>query len=71
MLLLLFLLTNFYYILCFSASYITIPADTEALSDVIFPFIGIFTRKSQFSFTNLLIPNPSLPITMAIAPFKS
>ena len=65
--LLLFYFVNF----CFRASYITIPAETEAFKDVIFPFIGIFTKKSQFSFTSLLIPKPSLPIIIASAPFKS
>ena len=30
-----------------------------------------FTNISQFSFTNLLIPNPSLPITIAIGPVIS
>ena len=68
------IICQFYFFVkhfCLIASYITIPAETEAFKDVIFPFIGIFTRKSQFSFTSLLIPNPSLPIIIAIGPFKS
>ena len=63
--------TFYYLFLCLTASYITIPADTDAFSDVTLPFIGIFTRKSQFFLTSSLIPNPSLPMTMAIGPFKS
>ena len=38
----------------------------EALSELTFPFIGILTKRSQFSFTNLDIPLPSLPITITI-----
>ena len=60
-----------YSFLCFTASYITIPADTEAFSDVIFPFIGIFTKKSQFFFTFSLIPCPSFPITTPSGPVRS
>ena len=59
------------YILCLTASYITIPADTDALSDVISPFIGILINISAFSLTNFPIPKPSLPITIAKGPFKS
>ena len=54
--------------LCLTTSYITIPAETDAFNDVIVPFIGIFSNTSQFSFTNLLIPNPSLPITIETEP---
>ena len=62
---------KFYFSLCCSASYKIIPVDTDAFNDVIFPFIGIFTKKSQLFFTLLLIPLPSLPITIPIGPVKS
>ena len=35
------------------------------------PFMGILSRKSQFSSVNLLIPSPSAPITSAAGPVKS
>ena len=40
-------------------------AAAEALSEEILPFIGMLTRKSHFSRTSLVIPSPSLPMTMA------
>lgn len=60
-----------YFFLCLTISYITIPADTDAFSEFIFPFIGIFTNPSQFFFTKSLIPKPSLPIIMADPSLKS
>ena len=48
-----------------------IPAETEAFKEVICPFIGIFISISALTYTNLLIPNPSLPIITAKGPFKS
>ena len=44
---------------------------SDAFNEVIFPFIGIFTNISVFSFTNLLIPKPSLPTIIQIGPVKS
>ena len=58
------------FILCFTTSYITIPAETEAFNELILPFIGILSNTSQFSFTKFDIPFPSFPITIAIAPVK-
>lgn len=60
-----------YLILCLTISYITIPADTDAFNEFIFPFIGIFTSPSQFFLTKSLIPKPSLPIIMATPSLKS
>lgn len=48
-----------------STSYITNAPATEALSESKLPFMGIFTRKSHFSFTNRRIPFPSFPMMMA------
>ena len=46
---------------------------TDAFSESISPTIGIEAVISQFSFTSLLTPSPSLPITRPIGPvrFKS
>ena len=54
--------------LCLAISYIRMPAATEALSELILPFIGSDTMKSHFSRTRRLIPLPSEPTTRATAP---
>ena len=46
-------------------------AAAEAFRELIFPFMGILTVKSQVSATKRLMPLPSLPMTMAAGPFKS
>ena len=43
---------------------------TEALRDVISPFIGIPATKSHFSLTSLLTPSPSLPTTSPTGPVR-
>jgi len=43
-----------------------IAAATEAFSELIWPFIGMLTKKSHFSFISLDIPFPSLPIIKQI-----
>ena len=53
---------------CLEISYISMPAATEALREVIFPFMGRDTIKSHFSFTSLPIPFPSEPITSPTGP---
>ena len=47
-----------------------IAAAADALRDEILPFMGILTLKSQLSETRRLMPCPSLPMTMAAAPFE-
>ena len=54
--------------LCLATSYMSTPAATEALSEFIFPFIGIDTMKSHFSLTSRLMPFPSEPITSPTPP---
>ena len=46
-------------------------AATEALRELILPFIGIEITPSHFSLTNRLTPLPSEPMTIAVAPVKS
>ena len=57
--------------LCLMISYINMAAALLAFSELILPAIGIDTVKSHFSFTSLLIPLPSLPMTIAIGPLRS
>ena len=57
--------------LCLMISYINMAAALLAFSELILPDIGIDTVKSHFSFTSLLIPLPSLPMTIAIGPLRS
>ena len=47
------------------------PVATEALRESISPNIGIEATKSHFSFTSLLTPLPSFPITSPIEPLRS
>jgi len=54
-----------------NASYITSAAATEALSEVIFPLIGICAMKSHFFLTSSDNPLPSLPMTIAVGDLKS
>ena len=54
-----------------TASYISMPAQTEALSELTLPNIGSDSTTSQFSLTSFPSPKPSLPITSANAPDKS
>ena len=49
-----------------TASYIKIPAATEALSDSMLPCIGIFIFKSEPSISSREIPLPSFPIMSAM-----
>lgn len=60
----------FYCNRCLTISYASTPAATEAFSESISPFIGIDAMKSQFSFTSLLTPDPSFPMTRPIGPVK-
>jgi hypothetical protein len=46
------------------------PAATEALRELILPFIGRDTITSHFSRTRREIPLPSLPMTSAAPPLK-
>ena len=46
-------------------------SQVEAFNELILPTIGMETTKSHFSFTSLLIPKPSLPITTASFPLRS
>ena len=39
---------------------------TDAFKELIFPFIGMSTRKSHFSLTIREIPSPSEPITKTV-----
>ena len=48
-----------------------IPVETEAFNEFTFPFIGIFTKKSQLFLVFWPIPFPSFPITIASGPVKS
>ena len=56
---------------CRTASYSSTAAAAEALSELIFPNMGMETVKSQVSATRRLMPDPSLPMTMAAGPFRS
>ena len=56
---------------CLTISYASTPAATDAFKESISPFIGMDAIKSQFSFTSLLTPSPSFPMTRPIGPFKS
>lgn len=55
-------------LLCYALAHRFIEKDgsgrAEALSDEILPFIGMLTMKSHFSRTSLVMPSPSLPMTM-------
>ena len=64
--------TPYYFALrCLTASYMKIPAATDALSEFILPNIGSFTIKSHFFCMSGLMPKPSEPITKAAAPVRS
>ena len=52
--------------LCLLIPYRRTAAALDALSELIFPYIGIESTKSHFSFTRRPTPLPSLPITIAI-----
>ena len=54
--------------LFFAISYMRMPAATEALSELILPFMGRETIKSHFSLTRRLMPFPSEPTTRATLP---
>ena len=54
-----------YVFLFFTTWYIRTPAATDALRELIFPNIGKLIIASHFFATNLPMPFPSLPITMA------
>ena len=51
--------------------YRSMAAAALAFSEDIFPFMGMLTRKSQFSATSRLMPSPSEPMTMAAGPLRS
>ena len=51
--------------------YRSMAAAALAFREDIFPFMGMLTRKSQFSAARRVIPAPSEPMTMAAGPFRS
>ena len=53
------------------ASYSRMAAAADAFREEICPFMGMLTRKSQFSATRRLMPSPSEPMTMAAGPLRS
>ena len=57
--------------LCRSASYSSTAAAADALRELMRPFMGMLTRKSQLSRTRRPIPSPSLPMTMAAGERRS
>ena len=60
-----------HYSLCFTTSYMMMAAALDALRELTLPFIGMLTTKSHFSRTRRLMPNPSLPMTIAAGPVMS
>ena len=54
-----------------TASYSRMAAAAEAFREEMRPFMGMLTRKSQFSETRRVMPLPSEPMTMAAGPFRS
>ena len=46
-------------------------AAADAFREEMCPFMGMLTKKSQFSATRRLMPSPSEPMTMAAGPFRS
>ena len=54
-----------------TASYSRMAAAAEAFRESMRPFMGMLTKKSQFSSARRVMPSPSLPMTMAAGPFRS
>src|ERR1043166_6292362 len=64
-------LSTAYCFLCRFASKSITPAATDTFRESIFPYIGIFTKASQFSATSRCSPLPSPPRTSALGRVQS
>ena len=62
--------TKVWFYKYYATPYARTPVATDAFKESISPTIGMDAIISQFSFTSLLTPSPSLPITRPIEPVR-